>query len=385
MREAMLIDALRPAASVDVAVIPVAGTGSLDWARGRADQVVEVAPVTGDDGRAHVTAQLADARLRERLARTEPLPLRARLAPATLAPGLLGQLDRPPDIVLGVRLGLAPLAVETARRCGAARVVVDSDDDDEGLLRSVGQPADADAHHRLASAWLPEADTVLTAAGPDAAALARRHGLTDVRVVPNAVALPARTVAPPGADRLLYVGNLTYRPNIDAATILARDVLPRVRRARPHATADLVGPHDDRLADGPAGSGFRLTGRVPTVTPWYTRSDVVVIPLRVGSGTRIKVLEAFAHRRPVVATATAVAGLDVVADAHLRLADGPVGLAAAVVDVLRAPVEATPMVERAARLVADHHTPEVVGPLARAAVMGHDGPVTNGPEATRDV
>ena len=188
--------------------------------------------------------------------------------------------------------------------------MVDADDDDAALLRSIGDVKEAEAFERLARCWLPDADAVLAASPVDAAGIAAGAGIDDVAVVPNSVRVPERLGSPPGADRLLFVGNLTYAPNRDAARVLACDVLPMVRRQRPGATLELVGPHDDTLSDLPAHDGVTLTGAVPEVAPHYEHADVVVTPLRHGAGTRIKVLEAFAHRRPVVATATAVAGLD---------------------------------------------------------------------------
>src|SRR4029077_16453319 len=123
---------------------------------------------------------------------------------------------------------------------------------------------------------------------------------------------------------------------------------------------DLVGPHGGALDDLGGGEGVRLTGAVPDVTPWYAGADVVVVPLRHGSGTRIKVLEAFAHARPVVATPVAVAGLDIDFDGEgseggrtVVIADSTDALARAVVRLLDDAPEA--MIARAAALVAHRY------------------------------
>jgi len=370
MRAGMLLDALAPVAQVHVIVVPVAGPAETSrWLDDRADSVTIAARVTRDSSEAHVTRQLADAGLRERLERTAPLPRRARLAPPTLAPGLASSLTPlgRPRAVLTMRLYLAPLGLRLARELGADRVVVDADDDDVALLRSLGDDEEADAFDRLARAWLPDADAVLAASHGDAAAIAAR---TDIPcdVVPNAAPQPSRVVPRPRADRLLFVGNLTYEPNRVAARELVREILPAVRRRRPGVTLDLVGPHDGSL-DGLRAAGVRFTGAVPDVTPCYEAADLVVVPLRHGAGTRIKVLEALAHGRPVVATPIAVAGLELdAAAAPLAIGDGVDDLADAIVERLAVPGGAD--VERAAARLADRFSPAVVAPLVRSATLG---------------
>ena len=172
---------------------------------------------------------------------------------------------------------------------------------------------------------------------------------------------------------MLFVGNLTYRANVEAATTLAREVLPMVRATRPGATAALVGPCDGQV-EALAGDGLEVAGRVDDLDPWYAGADVVVVPLRHGSGTRIKVLEAFAHRRPVVATPTAVAGLDV-EHGEVLLGATPGDLAAAVLEVLRDDDLADRLVMSAGALHHDRYAPAAVAPVIRGVVLGRpDGP-----------
>jgi glycosyltransferase involved in cell wall biosynthesis len=391
MRAGMLLDALAQVADVHVVIVPVSGpANACGWAEARACSVSVVDTSAGVAGYAHVTMQLADPDLRERLQRTAPLPARATLAPPTLAQSVaaaLGDGVGQPAAVLAMRLYLAPLGVYLARELGAVRVVVDADDDDATLLRALGDHDEAEAFDRLARCWLPAADAVFAASGVDATAIAARAGLDGVGVVPNVVTIPAAPGPRPGTGRLLFVGNLTYEPNRVAARALVREILPAVRRAKPGATLDLVGPHGGALDDLGGVEGVRLTGAVPDVTPWYAGADVVVVPLRHGSGTRIKVLEAFAHARPVVATRVAVAGLDVDLDFDgegsedgrtVAIADSTDGLAKAVVRLLDDAPEA--MIARAAALVAHCYSPAVVAPLVQSAVLGRavlgasDGP-----------
>jgi len=374
MRAGMLLEALAAAGPVDLMVVPVAGGAEeRGWAEARARSVHVVPPVVDDaQAREHVIAQLADPRLRARLEAAAPLPHRATLAPPTLAPRAAITLGPDsPDAVLTLRLYLAPFGIELGRILGARRAVIDVDDDDEMLLRALGDPAEADACGRLARAWLPEADGVMTASPDDSAAVRERYGLATVDTVPNAVQPIADAPRGPGSARLLFVGNLTYRPNLDAAEWFVTEVLPRVRSTRPDATVDLVGPHlPGALDDLAAGVGVRVHGRVEDVAASYAATDVVVAPLLHGSGTRIKVLEAFAHRRPVVSTTAAAAGLGVQDGVELVIADGADAFAAAVVALLGDAVRAVALVEVAAATLARRFAPAVVAPLVRAAVLG---------------
>jgi glycosyltransferase involved in cell wall biosynthesis len=159
-------------------------------------------------------------------------------------------------------------------------------------------------------------------------------------VVPNGVDTSAfrpdllSTAPIPG--RLAFVGLLRYTPNADAANWLVSDILPLIRERAPDMTLDIVGkepsPHTLALAD--AAPGIRVLGSVPDVRPLLAAASVVVVPLRVGSGTRIKILQAMAMGRPVVSTTMGAEGLDARDGEHLLLADDPVAFAAAVTRLL---------------------------------------------------
>ena len=376
MRAGMLLDALAGVAAVHLVVVPVSGPADdCSWAAARARSVTVVRPVTAASARVHLTGQLADPALRDRLGRTSPLPARVTLAPPTLAPEVVAALTGgigSPDAVVAMRIYLAPLGITLAQLLGAGRVVVDADDDDAALLHHLGERDEAAAFERLARCWLPDADAVLAASALEAGSLATRAGLDTVGVVPNAIAVPSGVPPAPGVGRLLFVGNLTYGPNAAAARLLADEILPMVRTRHPGATLDIVGPHDARLARLSETPGVRIPGRVPEVGPYYAGADVVVVPLRHGAGTRIKVLEAFAHRRPVVATPAAVAGLEVQPGRELMVAEAADDLVGAIGDLLDDPPRAAALVEAAADLVVARYCPAVVAPLVRAAILGPD-------------
>ncbi len=146
------------------------------------------------------------------------------------------------------------------------------------------------------------------------------------RLLPNIMAL--REPLPPrppmdGPYRLLYVGTFGYPPNVDAIFFFCRDIAPLLRRElkRPFELV-VAGPDPNRKLEPLRGTeGLHLTGWVEKLEPLYAETDLVIVPLRMGAGTRLKILEAFSHGRAVVATTVGAEGLDVTSGETLWLAD----------------------------------------------------------------
>ena len=167
---------------------------------------------------------------------------------------------------------------------------------------------------------------------------ARRLGAPNASIVPNGYPAPdepAGRSAVGAEPTILFTGFHLYAPNTDGARWLVGEVLPHLRRLVPEVRLRLVGeslPAVDRLHDPPA---VTVVGRVPEMLPELRRADVVAVPIRFGSGTRIKILEAFAHRIPVVATTLGAEGLQAEHGRHLLLADTPVAFAAACARLLQ--------------------------------------------------
>jgi polysaccharide biosynthesis protein PslH len=155
----------------------------------------------------------------------------------------------------------------------------------------------------------------------------RRIGLANAVVVPNGydagVPLPSIPRALHDPPTLLLQGSLLRPPLADAATRLAREILPLVRARVPSARLLLVGPADPPVMALGSIEGVEATGFVPEMAPWLDSADVVAVPMRWGSGTRIKIIEAFAHGIPVVSSALGAEGLDVIDGTHLLIADDP--------------------------------------------------------------
>jgi polysaccharide biosynthesis protein PslH len=142
--------------------------------------------------------------------------------------------------------------------------------------------------------------------------------------VPNGVDCeyftPATTPVVPHS--LVFVGLLRYRPNLDGALHLVDDILPAVRLRHPDTTVTIVGDGDARDLARLRREGVDVTGRVADVRPYVARAEVVAVPIRIGSGTRLKVVEGLAMGKPMVSTALGYEGLDLVPGRHLLAADG---------------------------------------------------------------
>ena len=134
----------------------------------------------------------------------------------------------------------------------------------------------------------------------------------------------------PEASTVVFTGSINYRPNTDAVAYFIKEVMPRLLRLKPSARFVVVGQGAPdsvlRLAD----ANVEFTGAVPDVRPYLARAAVVIAPLRVGSGTRLKILEALAMGKPVVTTTIGCEGLSVVDGEHLIVADDPQRFAEAV-------------------------------------------------------
>jgi glycosyltransferase involved in cell wall biosynthesis len=175
---------------------------------------------------------------------------------------------------------------------------------------------------------------------------------------------------------LLFVGNMSYVPNIDAVTWLCRQVLPRLSGV----TTAIVGRQPPPEVRALASERVTVAADVADVTPWYSRTRIAVAPLFSGGGTRIKVLEAFAHQRPVVATTIGAEGLGLSGDGGpILVADEPSAFAAACRRLLGDPGMADDLARRGHEMVARLATIEVVAATidrlfcSIAAQPGHPG------------
>src|SRR5262249_35101526 len=191
-------------------------------------------------------------------------------------------------------------------------------------------------------ATLRRFDTAIAVSARDADMLRRRYGQLDIARIDTGIDLdffrPAPpSAAPPKGGTIVFTGIMDSPANIDGIEFLMREVWPLVTRARPDARAVIVGrnPPKSMVARADeAGIAWRFTGFVDDIRPHVTTAHLAVIPLRVGSGTRIKAFEAMAMGRPVVSTRVGVEGLDVTHENHFLAADTATDFAAAILRLL---------------------------------------------------
>lgn len=155
---------------------------------------------------------------------------------------------------------------------------------------------------------------------------------------------------------IVFTGQMDYRPNVEAVTGFARDVMPLIRAVRPDAHFAIVGRRPDPAVSALAAvPGIIVTGEVPDVRGWLSAADVVVAPLGIARGVQNKVLEAMAMACPVVASPAAFEGIDARAGAELIVADGSAAQADAVLALLDDPARGVQMGTAArARIEADY-------------------------------
>jgi glycosyltransferase involved in cell wall biosynthesis len=281
---------------------------------------VIVAPVLDGPG-ADLRSQLGTAPARERLAALHPRPaLAAALAPETAAEVAARAHDC--ALVHVMRLYLAPALdalLDSGRR---PRLSLDLDDLDADLYAAVGEDEEAAAYLRLERYYVPRVDAACVAAPRDRDVLAQRTGAGQIACIPNAVVVPGQAIDEPPEHDLLFVGNLSYWPNADAALWLCHEVLPLLPGVSVAIAGHAPPPAVRALVGHP---GVSVIADPPEVASLYARSRLAVVPLRFGGGTPIKALEALAHARAIVATPAGAAGLP---DGLVDVAGDPAGFAA---------------------------------------------------------
>jgi glycosyltransferase involved in cell wall biosynthesis len=224
------------------------------------------------------------------------------------------------------------------RRCD--RLVLDLHNIESVLARTHARAAQwpvswasgrfARAYENLEREWLPRFDVILVASGEDRDRI--RH--PDVRVFPNALPqVPPPEVAE--ADAIAFSGNLEYHPNFEAVRWFRARIWPRVREKTPSVEWRLIGCNPAAIRHLTKGDPrIRLIGPVDDAVAALAEAKVCIVPLRSGSGTRFKILEAWAAGRPVVSTSLGVEGLGARAGEHLLIADDPLAFADAVSQLL---------------------------------------------------
>ena len=211
---------------------------------------------------------------------------------------------------------------------------------------------------------LAEADRAVAVSPEDAVLFRTDFGVRHVDVVDNGVdtAYFRPTGGPRLPKRILFLGSLDWRPNLDALDQIFDVLHPAVRRQEPDAEFLLVGRNPPvalrrRAADTP---GVELHADVADVRPFLASSAVMVVPLRIGGGSRLKILEALASGLPVVSTRVGAEGLCLEAGRHLTVRESVADLADALVECVRNPTAALAQAEAGRRRVLERYDWDVL-------------------------
>jgi glycosyltransferase involved in cell wall biosynthesis len=185
-----------------------------------------------------------------------------------------------------------------------------------------------------------------------------RFGRDNAVVVPNGFEIPevaAGKIEVTNPPTILLQGSMRYLPNSDAARWLVGSIAPIIRKSIPDARIRLVGDPDTTVSNLDDPPRVSVAGRVVSMLPELEAADLVAVPLRYGSGTRVKILEAFANRIPVVSTTIGAEGLNVKSGRHLLVADEPAAFAEACVRLLEDTDLRKSLVEAAHEEFLEHH------------------------------
>lgn len=263
------------------------------------------------------------------------------------------------DAVLVSRIRLMPLWREMQAQLGVSsdRKILDLDDIESrsqalqvkmlgvphlGKMGYVLEWLEARKLAREEARAFTEMERVLLCSPEDKALLGQRFPEQQIGVIPNTIRVPAQLPArqPRAPLQLLFVGTLNYAPNENAVKWLTRKIMPAIREQVGQDNAILTvigrGPTDWMKQQAAAGA-FVLHGDVPDVAPYYEACDAVLVPIRAGGGTRIKILEAFGYGRVVISTTLGAEGIAADHGSELLIANNPTEFADAAGRLLQEP------------------------------------------------
>lgn len=224
-----------------------------------------------------------------------------------------------PDVLVVSEIHAWPLAAEVV---GSMPFVFDTHNVEVRLMADLRRQArglqriaygiDQKRLARLEPEVLARAASTLAVSEEDARGILEYCPQCTVDVVPSSVPLPTVRVDPVSAPpRILFVGQLDFPPNTKAVLELATQILPAVRRIVPSAELRVVGrrPPAEIVSVLDRAPGAQLVADAPSLEPHYMSARLAALPIRVGSGSRLKVFEALSYGLPIVSTATGVSGI----------------------------------------------------------------------------
>jgi glycosyltransferase involved in cell wall biosynthesis len=211
-------------------------------------------------------------------------------------------------------------------------------------------------------AWCPRVALNVAVSAPDRDALERLAPGARITVVPNGVDLEAFRPAGTGGEGVAFVGGMNWFPNRDGLEFFCAEVLPRLRATRPGLAVRGIGAASaDERKQYARRHRVELTGYLADVAPAMRAAACHVVPLRVGGGTRLKILGSWAMGKPVVSTSLGCEGLAAVDGDNILIRDDPAAFADAVLSVLRDAALARRLGERGRATAERVYAWEVIG------------------------
>ncbi len=226
---------------------------------------------------------------------------------------------------------------------------------------------------------------VVAVSEADAKLLRQLFGIAHVSIIPTGVDAEhfSRSGPPPDGPSpgLVFAGSMDWMPNIDGLLWFAREVLPLIRRRLPQCSLTIAGRRPvSAIRALAADTLIKVTGTVEDIRPYLWKSGVSLVPLRIGSGTRLKVYESMAAEIAVVSTTIGAEGLEVSAPENIRIADPPEAFASACMELLTDPEARDRQTAAALRLVGEKFSWERVADcfeeilVRHSSVTGESGP-----------
>src|SRR5579859_7162220 len=268
----------------------------------------------------------------------------------------LGDQDR---LFFSRQIGIDPVTGNQVPINGGARLTGSVGRTELGIMEVDTRSSGPNPYGYYAVAWA-QAALVGVMSNHDAAVVKRATPGVPTTLTPNGVDVDYFKAGDGHreSDSAIYMGDYKYFPNTDAVLYFVREIMPIIRQQRPAFTLTLIGkeptPELMTLANNPS-SGVHVAGLVEDTRAYLTHATLFVCPLRSGSGTRFKLLEALACGCPVVTTTLGCEGLEPTNGRHMLLADSPHAFAEAVLKLLNDPSEAERLGRHGRNWVTERH------------------------------
>ncbi len=287
-------------------------------------------------------------------------------------------LDRQPDAIFVHRLhAMCPLLLT---RRSLPPIFFDLDDIEHiKLIRSIEQPP-VRIKTRLYYSHVPAlrqqecravqlSTRTFICSSRDRAYLEKRWNLPGITVIPNAISIP-KSQPITSELTMLLIGTYTYPPNLQAANFLIEQVFPLIQEKAPHAKLIIAGKSPEKIRAYKKGfAGVEFAGFVNDLDALYSRSRVICCPIFFGGGTRVKMVEAAAYGKPIVATSIGAEGLELIPDEDFILRDSPSEFAEACVELLKNDALCSQLGARARAKAIEHYDRSNVIALTRQVIQ----------------